>query len=110
MDGRPAQLVTEDVSHLLSEHLVAGLREGAKRDLVRHRRRRQEHGLLLAEQGSGPLLERDDGRILPLLLVPDDGIRDRAAHVGRRLRERVGAEIDHGRKVAGQAKNVSSSA
>ncbi len=81
VDGRPAELVEEDVRHRLGDDLVARLGQRAKRDLVRHRRRREEDGLLVAEQRRGALLERDDGRVLALLLVPDDGIGDRAAHL-----------------------------
>jgi hypothetical protein len=82
--------------HLLGEHLVAGLSERAERDLVRHRGRREENSLFLAEQFGRPLLERDHGRVLALLLVPDLGIGDRPPHVGRGLGQCVGAEVDHG--------------
>ena len=50
----------------------------------------------LAEEVPFSTLELDDGGILPLLLVADDGVRDRLAHRGRGLGQRVGAEVDHG--------------
>ena len=40
-------------------------------------------------------LELVDGRILADLLVADLGVRDRLAHRRRRLRRRVGTEVDH---------------
>ena len=79
-DGRPALLVDEDVRVLLGEHLVAGTREDPQRDLVRHRRRREEDRLLLAEERGAAPLELENRRILALLLVADGGVRDRLAH------------------------------
>ena len=75
-----------------------GSREDPQRDLVRHRRGRDEDGLLLAEQRGAAALELEHGRVLALLLVADDRLGDRPAHLGRRLGERVGAEVDHARK------------
>ena len=60
-----------------------------------HRRRGQVDGLFVPEQRSDPLLEREHGRILALLLVADLGPRHRLAHARRRLRLGVGAKIDH---------------
>ena len=96
MDRRAAELVAKDVRHLLGDHLVAGLRQRAERDLVRHRGSREEDRLLVAEELRRALLERDHSRILALLLVPDLGIGDRPPHLGRGLGQRVGAEVDHG--------------
>ena len=79
-----------------------GSLEDPQRDLVRHRGRRQEHGLLLAEQRGSPLLELEHGRVLALLLVADDGVGDRRAHAGGGLGQRVRAEVDHGPIVAEQ--------
>src|SRR2546423_4047573 len=95
MDGRAAELREENVRVLLCDHLVARLAQRPERDLVRHRRGRDEDGLFLAEQLRGQLLEPVDGRVLALLLVADLGRRDRRAHLGARLRLRVGAELDH---------------
>ena len=58
---------------------VAGLGEDPERDLVRHRRRRQVDRRLLAEQLRGARLELDHRRVLALLLVADDRVRDRLA-------------------------------
>jgi hypothetical protein len=92
---RPAELGDEDVAVLLTEQLVAGLGVEPQRDLVRHRRRRQVDGVLLAEERGSARLELDDGRVLPLLLVADGGSSDRGAHSVGRPRRRVGAKIDH---------------
>ena len=95
VDGRPAKLVAKDVRHGLRQHLVPGRREDPQRDLVRHRCGRQVDGLFLTEKLGPALLERDHRWILALLLVADDSVRHRLAHSGRRLGERVGAEVDH---------------
>ena len=90
-----AELGDHDVGGRLDQELAAALAEDRERDLVRHRRRRQEDRLLLSEEGGCAGLEREHGRILPALLVADLGRRDRGAHPGRRPRLRVGAQIDH---------------
>jgi hypothetical protein len=92
---RAAELGEQDVRVLLRDDLVARTPERAKRDLVRHRRRRDEDRLRLAEQGRGAALELVDGRVLAPLLVADLGRCDRGAHLRRRLRLRVRAELDH---------------
>ena len=60
VDGRAAELGDEDVAVLLAEELVAGLGVETKRDLVRHRRRRQEDRLVLPEQPRRTLLQLVD--------------------------------------------------
>jgi hypothetical protein len=92
---RPAELGDEDVRQLLGDQLVAGLAEHAKRDLVRHRRRRNEDGVLVAEEIGRAPLELVDGRILADLLVAHFGVRDCLPHGFGRLRRRIGAEVDH---------------
>ena len=92
---RAALLREQDVRVLLGEQLVARLGEDPARDLVRHRRGRQVDRVLLPEQLGGAPLELEDGRVLALLLVADLGARHRLAHAARRLRRRIGAEIDH---------------
>ena len=91
-----AELGEEDVRVLLGEELVPRLGQDAERDLVRHSRRREVDGLLLAEELGAAPLELVHGRVLALLLVADDGVRDRLPYRRRRLGERVGAKIDHG--------------
>ena len=81
---------------LLADELVAGLRVQPERDLVRHRRGRQEDRLVLPEQLRGALLQLVDRRILALLLVADLGGGDRGPHARGRPRGGVGAEVDHG--------------
>ncbi len=49
----------------------------------------------MTEQLRDPPLEIAYGRVLPLLLVTDSGIRDSAAHSGCGLRNGVGPKIDH---------------
>ena len=95
VDGGTAELRDEHVRVLLTHELVAELGVQAQRDLVRHRRGRDEDGLVLAEQRSCTSLQLVDGRILALLLVADDGGGDRCAHPLCRLRRGVGAKVDH---------------
>ena len=57
VDRRAAPLVDEDVRPLLGEELAAGPAEHAQRDLVRHRRGRQEERRLVAEQLGHPALQ-----------------------------------------------------
>src|SRR5581483_7268700 len=68
---RAAELRDHDVRRLLDDQLRPAPAEHGERDLVRHRRRRQVDGLLLAEETGGALLEGEDGRILAALLVAD---------------------------------------
>ena len=95
--SRAAVLVDHDVRVLLRDEDVAGPRVQLERDLVRHRRGRHEDRRLVPEERRGALLERVDGRILALLLVPDLRLRDRAPHALGRPRRGVGAQVDHGR-------------
>ena len=97
-----AGFVTEDVGAGLREHLVARLRERLQRDLIGHRRAGHEDGLRLSEQLRRALLQREHARVLPLLLVADDGVRHRLAHAARRMRDRVRAEVDHAFTVPGR--------
>ena len=62
---RPAGLEDQDVRPLLGDQLRAGPRQDAQRDLVRHRRRRQEERALVPEQLGRAPLELVDGRDPP---------------------------------------------
>ena len=95
VDRRPAPLVDEDVRPLLGDDLAAGPAEHAERGLVRHRRGREEERRLVPEQLGHAALQLVGGRILALLLVADLGGRHRREHPRRRLRDGVGAEVDH---------------
>jgi hypothetical protein len=95
MHRRAAELGDQDVRQLLGDQLVAGLAEHTQRDFVRHRRSRHEDRVLVAQDLGRPPLELVDGRVLPNLLVTDLGVHHRVAHRLRRLRRRIGAEIDH---------------
>ena len=91
----PAQLRQHDVRVALDQERVPGSAEDVEGDLIRHGGGRQEDSLLLAEELRPTPLELVDRRILPLLLVSDGRARDRLPHRGRRLGERVRAEVDH---------------
>ena len=80
MNGGAAELRDEDVTALLADELVAELGMQAQRDLVRHRRAREEDRLVLPEQPRRALLELVDGRVLTLLLVADGRRGDRGPH------------------------------
>ena len=95
MHGGAAQLGDEQVGVLLGHDLTARLGERSQRDLVRHRRGRDEDRFLLAEQLRGAALELVDRGVLAPLLVTDLGGRDRRAHLRRRLGLGVRAEVDH---------------
>ena len=101
VNGRPAELGDEDVAVLLPDQLVAELGVETDCDLVRHRRRRHEDRLVLAEQVRTALLELVDRRILAPLLVADRRGRDRRTHARGRPGGGVRAEVDHGRKPIG---------
>jgi hypothetical protein len=93
--GRAAVLVDDDVRGLVRQKHVTRAAVELERDLVRHRRGREEDGGLLSEQARDPPLELEHGQVLPLLLVTDHGFGDRAPHLGRREGHRVRAEVDH---------------
>ena len=63
-------------------------------DEVAHRAGGDEQPGLLAEQLRGALLERDDGRVVAEDVVADLGLGHGPAHLGRRLRDGVGAKVD----------------
>ena len=90
-------LVDHHVRVLLRDEHVSGARVELQRDLVRHRRRRDEDRRLLAEQRRDALLERVDRRILALLLVADRRLGDGSTHALSRPRRSVGAQVDHER-------------
>ena len=79
---------------LLREDLVARLAVEPQRDLVRHRRRRNEDGLFLSQQLGSARLEPVDGRVLALLLVAYLGRGNRLAHA-RWAVSACGTKIDH---------------
>ncbi len=95
VDCRPAPLVDEDVRPLLRDHLAPRPAEGAQRDLVSHRRRRQEERRFVAERLGHAALQLVRGRVLALLLVADFGGGHRREHPRGGLRDGVGAKVDH---------------
>ena len=95
--GGAAELVDEHVRVLLRDEHVARPAVELERDLVGHRRGRQEERALLAEQLGDPFLQLVDRRVFLHLLVADDRRRDGGAHPRRRASDGVGAKIDHGR-------------
>ena len=95
VNGRSAELGDEDVAVLLADELVAELGVQAQRDLVRHRRGREEDRLVLSEQPRRTLLELVDRRVLTLLLVADGRRGDRGPHARSGARGGVGTKVDH---------------
>src|SRR5204862_6267502 len=74
----------------------------------RHRGRRQEDGLLVPEERGHARLELVHGRVLPLLLVSDAGVRHRLGHPGRWQRGGVRPEVDQ-TATASRAQSATSS-
>ncbi len=91
---RPARLEVDRMRGVMRDHLFAGPRVHAQRDLVAHGARRQEHRGFLAEQLGDHLAEQIDGRVLELLLVAHLGVAHEAAHLGGGAGDRVAEEID----------------
>ncbi len=73
---------------------MPGRREHAQRDLVRHAPRRREQRGLLAEQRGRERFEPLERRVLAVRVVADLGRGHRRAHLGCRLRDRVGPQVD----------------
>ncbi len=103
MHRRPAELGHHDVRRLLDDQLGPARAEDRERDLIRHRRGRKVHRLLLAEERGGTPLELEDGRILAALLVSHLRPRDRGAHAVGRLCLGVGTKIDHASRLRDRA-------
>jgi hypothetical protein len=95
VDRGPSPLVDQDVRPLFGDDLAPGPAEHAECGLVRHRGGREEERCLVPEQLGHAALQLVGGRILALLLVADLGGRHRGEHPCRRLRDGVGAEVDH---------------
>src|SRR5207244_8375836 len=75
--------------------LLAGTRVRHDRDEVALRARGDEEPGRLAEPLRSERLEAADGRVLAPDVVADLGARHGLAHLGRRLRERVGPQVNH---------------
>ena len=97
-DRVTGRLVPDDVALGAGDHLAAARHVGHQRHEVAHRPRRDEQAGLLAEQLRRPLLERVDRRVLAEDVVADLGGGHRAAHLGGRAGDGVGAEIDRGHR------------
>ena len=95
MHRRAAGLEDHDVRPLLRDQQAAGHGVDSQRDLIRHRRGRQEQRGLLSEQLGRTALQLVDCRVLAQLLVAELGGRHRLEHLGRGSRGGVGAEVDH---------------
>jgi len=78
----------------VQEDLVAAPRERAHGGLVAHRPRGEVEAGLFAEQPSGVLLQADDGRVVAEDVVADLGLEHHAAHLRRRTRDSVAAQVD----------------
>ena len=93
-DGMPGGLIQDDVALAAGDRLLAAPEMGELGDEVAHRARGDEEPGLLAEELGGPLLEGIDRRVVAEHVVPDLGRGHGAAHLGRRLRDGVGSEVD----------------
>jgi hypothetical protein len=99
--GGVGGLGVEGVGGLAADDLVAGLAPGEVGDDVAHRAGGDVERGLLAEELGGALLEGVDGRILAEHVIAQLRLGHRPAHLGRRLGDGVGPQIDqgHGRGV-----------
>jgi hypothetical protein len=89
------ELVLNHVAALFRQQILARLGQHADRDLVPHHARRHEERRLESEHARRERLQPVDRRVLAVDVVADLGVRHRTAHLGGRLRDGVGAEIDH---------------
>ncbi len=100
-DRMAGRLVPDDVALGAGDDLAAARHVGHQGHEVAHRPGRHEEARFLAEELGGPFLERVDRRILAEDVVAELGRGHRAAHLGGRMGDGVGAEIEdgHGRRV-----------
>ena len=91
---RAAGLVEIGVRLRSDDRLGAARAMRQHRGQVAHRAARHEQRGLLAHHRRGHLLEPIDGRVFAVNVVTEFGARDRLAHLGRRQRHRVAAQID----------------
>ena len=89
-----ALLVEHDVRLGVQEDLVAAARERAHGRLVAHRAGGEVEAGLLAEQAGGVLLQADDRGVVAEHVVADLGLEHGAAHLRRRTRDGVAAQVD----------------
>ena len=93
-DGVVGRFVCERVRSLAGDDLTAARHLGHKADEIAHRAAGDEETGLLAGQLGCTLLERDDRWVVAKDVVAQLGIGHRPAHLGRRVRDRVGTEVD----------------
>jgi 3-deoxy-7-phosphoheptulonate synthase len=92
-----AELGPHHVRVGVAQQLLPGLHQQPQPELVGHRAARREDRGLLPEQLGDALLERGDGRVLPVDVVADRCRGHRVAHRGGRAGDGVAAEVDrHG--------------
>jgi hypothetical protein len=91
----------EEVRLAVGDDRLARLGMHLDRNLVAHRAAGQEERRLLAQQLGHHRLQPVNRGVLPLLLVADLRLGNRAAHGRRRLRRRVAVEIDQHRSLHG---------
>ena len=100
--GRPdhhrvtARLIEDGVRLGLGDDLAAARHVGHQAHQVAHRAAGHEEAGLLAGQLGGPFLQGDDRRVVAEDVVAELGLRHRPSHLGRGLRDRVGAQVDAG--------------
>ena len=95
-DGVTGGLVHDEMALGAGDRLLAAAEVRQLRHEVAHASRRDEEAGLLAEHRSGSFLERVHGRVVAEDVVADLGVRHRASHGGRRVRDGVGAQVDPG--------------
>ena len=93
---RAAGFPEADVAGRFEEDFVLRSAVDADRDLVRHRSRWDEEAGFLAEEGRGAAFEFVDGGVFAEDVIADRRGRHGREHAGRRLRDGVAAEVDHG--------------
>ena len=94
-DRRRGHLVIENVRARLGNHFLAGLREGANRNLVAHSARRHKQRRLAAKDLRRAPLEQIDGRVLAVNVVANFSRGHRRAHLRRRLGYSVRTQINN---------------
>ena len=73
--GRASGLVPDRVGLAADDHIVAGTRERAQRNLVRHRAAGQPQRRFLAEHRGDAFLQRVDRGVVAVLVVADGSRR-----------------------------------
>ncbi len=93
-DCRRGHLIIENVRSRLGNHFLAGLRQGANRNLVSHGACGHKQRCLAAKRLRRAPLQQVDRGILAVNVVADFSRSHRRAHLQRRLGYRVRTQIN----------------